>query len=145
MKFEALSVSPEDAQFLEGRKFSRSEIAGLWRIPAHMVNDLDKSSFNNMEEQSRNFVDFTIMPIVVNWEQEINTKLITMPARERGVKVEFLLDSLLRGNAKTRGEYYMKQMQSAAISPNEIRVLENRNPYEGGDDKYIPVNLQKVS
>lgn len=95
MKYSPISVSPEQAQFLETRKFQINEIARIFRIPPHMVGDLDKSSFSNIEQQSLEFVKYTLDPWVIRWEQAI-TKTLLFSREKPGVFVKFNLEGLLR-------------------------------------------------
>ncbi|MBO6542303.1 MAG: phage portal protein [Alphaproteobacteria bacterium] len=133
MKFSPLVMNNTDAQFLETRKFQVNEIARIYRIPPHMLADLDKASFSNIEHQSLEFVKYTLMPWLRRIESAINTQLIDTD----GVYAEFLVDGLLRGDVKARYEAYQIAISIGVMSPNEVRALENLNPREGGDE-FIP-------
>lgn len=141
LTWTALSINPDDAQFLETRKFQRSEIAGIFRVPAHFVNDLEKASFSNIEHQSLDFVIHSLRPWLKRWEQAINRDLLA--PNERGTYfAEFLVDDLLRGDFKTRMDGYALQIQNRIATPNEVRARENMNPIAGGDKLVETNNIQ---
>ena len=138
MKFQAIGIPPEQAQFLETRKFQINEIARVFRVPPHMVGDLEKSSFSNIEQQSLEFVKYTLDPWVIRWEQSLQQSLI-LPSETSSVFVKFNLDGLLRGDYKSRMEGYATARQNGWMSTNDIRELEdmNRIPEEEGGDLYL--------
>lgn len=129
LDWKQLGLTAEDAQFIESKKLSRSEIAAIFRVPPHKIGDLEKATFSNIEQQALEFITDTMLPWVVRWEQRIKMQLIVDP----DIYAEFLLDGLLRGDSKSRSEYYQKAIQNAWMSPNEVRLKENMNPYVGGD------------
>lgn len=143
MKYTPISVSPEQAQFLETRKFQINEIARIFRIPPHMVGDLDKSSFSNIEQQSLEFVKYTLDPWVIRWEQAITKTLLT--AREKPtVFVKFNVEGLLRGDYVSRMNGYAVARQNGWMSANDIRALENLdriNERDGGDVYLVNGNM----
>lgn len=141
LKWVQQSLDPDDAQFLETRKFQRSEIAGIFRVPAHFVNDLEKATFSNIEHQSLDFVIHSLRPWLVRWEQAINRDLLA-PGERGEYFAEFLVDGLLRGDFPTRMAGYAVQIQNGIASPNECRARENMNPRDGGDDYWKPSNMQ---
>lgn len=145
LDFKTLSIEPEAAQFIETRKLSRSEIAGIFNIPAHMINDLDKATFSNISEQAIQFVRHTIMPWVQNIEQELNRRIFTRSERMAGYYVKFNLAGLLRGTAKERAEFYHYAITDGWMTRNEIRALEDMNPVEGLDEMLISVNARPSS
>lgn len=132
MEWIALSINPDDAQFLETRKFQRSEIAGIFRVPAHLVNDLEKATFSNIEHQTLEFVVHSLRPWLKRWEQAINRDLLT-PAERGEYFAEFLMDDMLRGDIKTRYEAYSSAITNKWMNANEVRIRENMNPRKGGD------------
>lgn len=138
MKYTPISVSPEQAQFLETRKFQINEIARIFRIPPHMIGDLDKSSFSNIEQQSLEFVKYTLDPWVIRWEQAINKTLLT-PREKSSVFVKFNVEGLLRGDYESRMNGYATARQNGWMSANDIRALENldRIPEDQGGDVYL--------
>lgn len=140
LSYQPITISPEEAQFLETRKFTRSEIAGIFNVPAHMINDLDKATFSNISEQALHFVRHSIMPWVVKYEQELNRKLFTSLERKAGYYVKFNLAGLLRGTAKERAEFYHYAIIDGWMSRNEVRVLEDLNKRDGLDEMLVSVN-----
>ena len=147
MKYTPISISPEQAQFLETRKFQINEIARIFRVPPHMVGDLEKSSFSNIEQQSLEFVKYTLDPWVVRWEQSIQRTLLR-PEEKRDYFVKFNVEGLLRGDYQSRMNGYATARQNGWMSANDIRELENldRIPAEDGGDLYlINGNMTKLA
>ncbi len=138
MKYTPIGISPEQAQFLETRKFQINEIARIFRVPPHMVGDLEKSSFSNIEQQSLEFVTYTLDPWVVRWEQSIMRTLLT-PEEKKLYFAKFNVDGLLRGDYQSRMNGYAIGRQNGWMSANDIRELENldRIPAEEGGDLYL--------
>nr|DAK25088.1 MAG TPA: Portal [Caudoviricetes sp.] len=138
VKYQQIAIPPEEAQFLETRKFQIDEIARLYRVPPHMIGDLEKSSFNNIEQQSLEFVKYTLNPWVVRWEQSLQKALLTDRERKEYF-IRFKVDGLLRGDYKSRMEGYAIGRQNGWLSANDIRSLEDLNPIEGeeGGDLYL--------
>lgn len=138
MKFQAIGIPPEQAQFLETRKFQINEIARIFRIPPHMVGDLEKSSFSNIEQQSLEFVKYTLDPWVVRWEQSLQQSLL-LPSEKNSIFIKFNVDGLLRGDYQSRMNGYAVGRQNGWLSANDIRELEdmNRIPAEEGGDLYL--------
>lgn len=139
MEYERISVPPEDAQFLETRKFQVTEIARMYRVPPHMLGDLDRATFSNIEHQSLEFVMHSLKPWLVRWEMAIAQQLMTAAERARFFP-EFLVDGLLRGDTTARYGAYAVGRQNGWLSANDIRRLENMNPVEGGDVYLVPLN-----
>ena len=138
MKYTPISISPNEAQFLETRKFQINEIARIFRVPPHMVGDLEKSSFSNIEQQSLEFVKYTLDPWVSRWEQNMMRSLLT--AEEKSTCfIKFNVDGLLRGDYQSRMNGYAIGRQNGWMSANDIRELENldRIPAELGGDLYL--------
>lgn len=147
MKFQSIGIPPEQAQFLETRKFQINEIARIFRIPPHMVGDLEKSSFSNIEQQSLEFVMYTLDPWVVRWEQAIQRALFS-ESEKRQYFVKFNVDGLLRGNYESRMNGYAVGRQNGWLSANDIRELENMNRVSaelGGDLYLINGNMTKLA
>ena len=138
MKYTPISISPEQAQFLETRKFQINEIARIFRVPPHMVGDLEKSSFSNIEQQSLEFVKYTLDPWVSRWEQSMARSLLTAEEKKKYF-VKFNVDGLLRGDYQSRMNGYAVGRQNGWMSANDIRELENldRIPEEVGGDLYL--------
>jgi len=133
MDWVSMNIAPKDAEFIDSRKFQRSEIAGIFRVPAHLVNDLEKATFSNIEFQTLDFIIHSLRPWLVRWEQAINRDLLTDQDRADGYFCEFLLDAMLRGDTKSRYESYSSAIQNKWMTANEVRIKENMNPREGGD------------
>ena len=147
MKYTPISISPEQAQFLETRKFQINEIARIFRVPPHMVGDLEKSSFSNIEQQSLEFVKYTLEPWLVRWEQSMIRSLLT-PSEKQVYFIKFNVDGLLRGDYASRMSGYATARQNGWMSANDIRELENldRIPAEDGGDLYlINGNMTKLA
>ena len=138
MKYTPISISPNEAQFLETRKFQIDEIARIFRVPPHMVGDLEKSSFSNIEQQSLEFVKYTLDPWVARWEQAMVRALLT-PEEKKKYFFKFNVDGLLRGDYQSRMAGYATARQNGWMSANDIRELENldRIPTEAGGDLYL--------
>lgn len=138
MKYTQIGISPEQAQFLETRKFQINEIARIFRVPPHMVGDLEKSSFSNIEQQSLEFVKYTLDPWVVRWEQSLSRALLSEEEKKKYF-VKFNLEGLLRGDYQSRMNGYAIARQNGWMSANDIRELENQDriPAELGGDLYL--------
>lgn len=142
LDYKALTIAPDDAQFLETRKLTRSEIASMFNVPSHMINDLEKATFSNISEQAIQFVRHSVMPWVKNWEEELNRRVFTRAERLAGYYVKFNLAGLLRGTPKERAEFYRIAIQDGWMARNEVRVLEDLNPLAGLDSMLLNVNTQ---
>ena len=138
MKYTPIGISPEQAQFLETRKFQINEIARIFRVPPHMVGDLEKSSFSNIEQQSLEFVKYTLEPWLVRWEQSIQ-RILLSPEEKKSYFAKFNVEGLLRGDYASRMTGYATARQNGWMSANDIRELENmdRIPAEDGGDLYL--------
>lgn len=138
LKYQPISISPNEAQFLETRKFQINEIARIFRIPPHMIGDLEKSSFSNIEQQSLEFVKYTLDPWVTRWEQSIHRRLFK-DSEKAEYFVKFNVDGLLRGDYASRMNGYATARQNGWMSANDIRELENLNqiPDELGGNLYL--------
>ena len=138
MKYTPISISPEQAQFLETRKFQINEIARIFRVPPHMVGDLEKSSFSNIEQQSLEFVKYTLDPWIIRWEQSMMRVLLSLDEKKEYF-IKFNLEGLLRGDYQSRMNGYSIARQNGWMSANDIRELENldRIPAEQGGDLYL--------
>ena len=143
MTYERISIPPEDAQFIATRKFQKTEIATIYGIPPHMIADLERATNNNIEHQGMEFVTYCLMPYLVRLEEEFNRKLLRYDEFEEYYFL-FGLNGLLRGDAKTRSEYYKNMNFVGAMNANEIRSLEDMNAYEGGDEYFVQMNMQTV-
>src|SRR4029450_1293970 len=137
MKWTQIGMPAKDADFLASRKLSVTEICRFYAMPPHMIQDLDRSTNNNIEQQGIEFVTYTLMPWTVEIEQEFTMKLFG----NSGLFAEFLLQGLLRGDLKSRYDAYAVGRQWGWLSGNDIRELENMNPVEGGDEYLVPLNM----
>jgi HK97 family phage portal protein len=140
LKWEQLGITNVDAQFLETRKFQRGEIASLFRVPPHLIGDLERATFSNIEQQSLEFVIHTLMPWVKRWEQRLSRQLLS----ERDRKTHFLrfkVDGLLRGDIAGRYDAYAVAITNGWMNRNEVRALEGLNRQDGLDEFLSPLNL----
>nr|WP_246500007.1 phage portal protein [Azospirillum soli] len=139
MKFEQTQLSSVDAQTLEMRRFQIAEISRFWRIPLHMLNDLDRATHNNAEAMGQQFLTYCILPILKLWCDALALSLLTEDEREE-YYFEFLVDDLARAEIAKRYEAYSKAINSGVLNPNEARAMENRPGYQGGETFMRPVN-----
>ncbi len=147
MKYTPIAISPEQAQFLETRKFQINEIARIFRVPPHMVGDLEKSSFSNIEQQSLEFVKYTLDPWVIRWEQAMARALLSQSEKSKYF-IKFNVDGLLRGDYESRMNGYATARQNGWMSANDIRGLENLDKIsaeDGGDLYLINGNMTKLA
>ena len=147
LDFQQISIPPEEAQFLETRKFQIDEIARLYRVPPHMIGDLERATFSNVEQQSLEYVKYTLNPWVVRWEQSLQ-KALLLPSEQKRYFIKFNVDGLLRGDYQSRMQGYATGRQNGWLSANDIREMENMNPIpdeEGGNLYLINGNLTRLS
>ncbi|MEM7416779.1 MAG: phage portal protein [Gemmatimonadota bacterium] len=140
MDFTQIGVAPEDAQFLGTRKFQISEVARWFKVPPHMIGDLERSTNNNIEHQSLEFLKYTILPRTTRIEQAVNHELFSAVERAKYF-AEFNVDDLLRGDTAARSKFYREMWGIGAMTQNEIRAKENMNPVDGGDRRFVPLNM----
>lgn len=145
MSARSIGMSASDAQFLESRKFQIAEIARWYRVPLHMLAELDKATFSNIEHQSIEFVVHTIRPWLVRLEQSASRDLLTDAEKQRGLFLSHNVEGLLRGDTKARYEAYASGIVNGWMSRNEVRALENLNPVEGLDNYLVPLNMADAS
>ena len=136
-------MTPEDAQFLESRKYQRSEIAGIYRVPAHMINDLGEASYNNIELLDLAFVKHALMPWMVSIEQTLKKSLVPFTEKQKYF-FKFNADSLERGDLKSRMESHAIAVNNGIRNRNEVRAIEDMDPYDGGDKFTYQQNNQGV-
>ena len=139
MDVKELSSNPENAQLIETNKFIISEVCRVYRMPPHLVQDLDRSTNNNIEEQGIDFSRHTMRPWCMRWESAISQQLLSDKDRKR-FYAEFNMDAILRGNTLTRAQVYNTQIGCGMLSPNEARRKEQWNDRERGDIYYVPLN-----
>lgn len=140
MTFKEVSVKPEDAQLIETRKFNRSEIAGIFGVPPHMIADLEHATYSNIEQQSMEFAKYSLGPWLRRIEQAVNMKLFP-----RGpYYIEFVVDGLLRGDIEGRNRAHQIAIQGGWKSINEVRREENMRPIEGGDEHFMQQQMTPI-
>ncbi len=144
MDWKEISIPQRDAQFIETQDFSVREIARMFNIQPHLIKDLDDATFSNIDTQSLEFVKFSLRPILVKFEQELNRKLI--PEEEKGeLFFEHQLQGLLRGDVEARSEFYRTGISNGFFTPNEVRSFENLNPIDGGDKLFLQNNMLAIA
>ena len=143
MSFKPIGIPPEQAQFLQTRKFQLNEIARIFRVPPHMIGDLEKSSFSNIEQQSLEFVKYTLTPWLSRWEMAMKKSLLS-PSEKKDYFIKHNVEGLLRGDYKTRMEGYSIGIQNGFLSPNDVRELEDLNTIEHGDVYAVNGNMLKL-
>ena len=144
LKYKSISVTPDQAQFLASRQFSVEEVARIFGIPPHLLRDLSKSSFNNIEMQSQEFVSYSLMPYITKIELEMSLKLFRKNVIGREY-IKFNVNGLLRGNVKDRADYYKTAITNGWMSVNEVRQKEDLNRIEDGDNNYLPLNMTTIN
>lgn len=147
LKYHEIGIPPEQAQFLQTRKYQLNEICRIFRVPPHLVGDLERSTFSNIEHQSIDFVTHTIRPWLVRWEQAIYKSLLNEQER-RLYYAKFNVDGLLRGDFATRMQGYATGIQNGWLSINNVRELEDMNPIPdeiGGNQHFVNGNMVKIS
>ena len=146
MKFARISLSANDSQFLETRKYQRSEIAAIFRVPPHMIGDLERATFSNIEQQSLEFVNYSLMPWLVRIEKAIKRDLMT-PDERKTMTAKFNVSGLLRGDASARSALYHNGILDGWMTRNEARAAESElgivlSPIDGLDLPLIPLNME---
>ncbi|POP53073.1 phage portal protein [Zhongshania marina] len=146
LKWQSLTVNPEEAQFLETRRFQVSEIARIFGLPPHMIADVSGSTSwgSGIESQGIGYVVYSLQPHLTRWEQAGKRDLLNA-TKDKSVYIEFSVEGLLRGDSKARAEFYKALFSMGAISQNEIRKKENMNPIDDGDRFFVPLNLVDVA
>ena len=140
MKFNRISVNPEEAQFLETRKYQTEEIARFYRVPLHLIQNLEKSTYSNIEQQTIDFYQNTMLPWFVRWEQFMNMRCLTRRQRQDGYYCEFDMLSMLRGDNQSRANMLHLMRQDGIINADEWRERENMNPLPDGQGKTVFIN-----
>jgi HK97 family phage portal protein len=142
MNIVKVGIPPDESQFLESRQFQIPEVARWFNLPPHKLKDLTKSSFNNIEAEQISFVTDSILPWLVRFEQCYAMQLLSQSERNRATYYwKHIVEGLLRGDAKSRSEYYAKMFGIGAMTINEIRSKEDLDPVEGGDIHFVPLNM----
>lgn len=143
MTYEAVTMPLEDAQFLQTRQFQLDEICRIFRVPPHMVANLERATFSNIEHLSQEFVMFTLMPYLARFEQAASKWLFTAKDRSKFF-LRFNFEGLLRADAQGRAQFYSQMLQNGVYSRNEVRAKENMNRVEGLDDYTVQTNMTPV-
>ena len=136
--FKPISLSPQDSQLLETRKFSVEEICRIFRVPPHLVQDLERATFNNIEQMSLDFVMYSLTPWIIRWEQSLSRSLLSREEKKQ-YSIRFNVDGLLRGDYKSRMEGYAVGINNGFMCPNDVRRLEGFDliPAEKGGDNFL--------
>lgn len=140
VKYEQVGMSLADSQYLEGRAFSQTEIAGLFRVPPHLIGNLEHATFSNIEQQGLDYVIHGLTPTMTRIEQRLRLQMFAKEDRTR-YYAKFNAGGLVRGDMAARSAFYTTLLNAGALSPNEIRELEDMNPREGGDVFLTPLNM----
>lgn len=144
VQLKELTIKPADAQLIELKRFSIEDVARWYRVPLHLLQDLSRSTNNNIEHQSLEFIMYTMLPWFKRDEAAMRQQLLTQKERQAGYYVEYKIDALLRGDAKSRAEAYAVGRQWGWLSVNDIRRLENMPPIPNGDVYLQPVNMMEA-
>ena len=149
MKIEKIGIPPDDSQFLESRQFQVPEVARWFNLPPHKLKDLTRSSFNNIEQEQQSFYTDSILPWLVRLEQNYNMQLLDRYDKSLSgygrLYFKHSVEGLLRGDSASRAALYKAMFEIGSLSPNEIRGYEDKDPYPGGDEYYVPLNMVPVS
>ncbi|MCE2597209.1 phage portal protein [Motilimonas cestriensis] len=140
LDWKSISLSAEDSQFLESRKFQRDEICAIFRVPPHLVANLDKASFNNIEHLGLSFINYSLVPYLTRIENRIKVGLLPK-SQQADTFAKFNVGALLRGDMKSRFEAYATAINWGMYSPNDCLRLEDQNPRPGGDVYLTPLNM----
>ena len=143
-KFSPMNLNHAESQMLESRKYTRSQIAGLFRVPAHLINDLEKATFSNIEHQDLGFVKHTLRPWLCNWEQKLRMTCLN-EAEKSNYYFKHDTNDLLRGDLSSRYTAYSQGIQNGILSPNDVRKKEDEPTYDGGDEYFVNGALMPVN
>lgn len=142
LDISTLGIPPEDAQFLETRRFQVQDVARWFRVPPHKLADLERATFSNIEHQNKEFVQESLIPWIVRLEQEADRKLFAASARRTAAYTKINANALLRGDMASRAAFYEKMFMMGALSINEMRAKEDEDPIgPDGDKRFVPLNL----
>jgi HK97 family phage portal protein len=135
-----ITVPPEQAQFLNTRQFNITEIARWYNVPPHMLRELSKSSFNNIESESLHYILNSVLPWLVRWEDECNRQLLSEEDQESHF-FKFIVHGLLRGDMKTQAQFFKDMLGVGVYDINEVREYLDMNPVNGGELRLVPLNM----
>lgn len=144
LKYEQISINNKDSQWLESRAFSVKEVARIFRLPPHLLGDLERASYSSIEQQNLEFLQYTLRPWLTRIEQSINLKLLT-PKEQKSLYAEFTTADFLRADTKTRFESYEVALRSGWLNVNEVRQRENMPPVDGGDAHLFQLNMAPLN
>ncbi|MEN6325798.1 MAG: phage portal protein [Syntrophomonas sp.] len=145
LKVDRIPMPLEDAQFVEQYKLNQAQICGLYRVPPHLIANLERATFSNIEHQGIEYVVFSMLPLITRFEQVMNWKLFSAAERQAGYFVKFNVDALLRGDYKSRQEGLAIQRQNGVINADEWRGMEDANPIGGAAGQAYLVNGNMIS
>jgi HK97 family phage portal protein len=140
-QYKPISTPNNEAQFIEARKLQIAEVARIYRVPLHMLMEMDKASYSNTEQANKHFLDYTLMAYLVRIEAALNSCLLTPAERTAGMYFEFDVNGLLRGDSTQRADFYLKMRTAGGMTQNEIRQRENLSAVDGADDLHVPLNM----
>jgi HK97 family phage portal protein len=144
MEYEPLTMPAADAQLIERMKFSVDDVSRWLGIPPHKLMSLDRSTNNNIEHQGIEYVQDSIQPRATMWEQETRRRLLTEEEKRQGMYTKMNMNAILRGDTKTRGEFYKAMIDRAVFSPADVLRMEDMNTYPGSEKHMMPQNFQIV-
>lgn len=133
-----------DTKIFETEKITRTRVASVYNMPPHMLGEVENTNYSTMEQMTLEFVQMTMVPIARQYEMEFNQKILTASDRRKGLYFKFNLNALLRGDMKTRGDFYFKGVRSGLFKPNEIRAWEDLPPDKNGDKLYVSGDLYPI-
>lgn len=145
MDYKTLTIKPEDLQFLQAMQYNVEDIARIFGVPKHKLGMMDQATFSNIESENMSFVNDTVLPEAISWEEELTYKLFTEKEVQAGYHVKFNLTSALRGDSTSRATYYKELVASGIMSLNEARMLEGWDKIDGGDEHLVLNNYIKLS
>ncbi|MEG0282289.1 MAG: phage portal protein [Clostridia bacterium] len=140
LSYQQIGINQIDAQFIETQKFTTEEVAKVFRVPLHMLGQLDRATFSNIEQQSLDFLKSTLISKIVSWEENIKTKLFTEKEQEKGFYIKVNVNAAMRGDSITRASYYREMQKLGNMNINEARELEDMDPIVGGDEYRVDLN-----
>ena len=145
MQSTNLSRSPVDANVLDAERISRNRVAAVYGIPPHFMGDYTNSSYSNNEQSQQEFLDMTILPIVTQWQEELNLKLLTWEEIRKGYSFRFDLNDMKKADKATTGEYHQKAIRGGWMRINEVRRMDGLPPVAGGDELLASRDLTRLS
>lgn len=145
MKYSKVSMTADDAQFLQTRKYQRGEIASIFRVPPHMIGDLERATFSNIEQQSLDFVIYSLMPWLVRIQRAFDKDCLSPNDRKQGIKTLIDYRALLRGDMKATAEYIASGVTNGWLTRNEGRLIQDFNPLPDLDEPLIQTIMTTVS